>query len=125
MAVTIPVIDSEAFTYRVALNNATYRVKMEWDESSSSWYFQLFDSSEVAITHLTKVLPAVPLVRTNVEVLDNYNFYARSLQAESRITRDNFGQGKTYQLYFATPEEVLDILNLALPSLNSSAILGW
>lgn len=110
LEITVP--DTSYSTQRVNINNTVYNLQLSFNSKDSAWYLDLFDINEVAILQSKKlqwgssVTSRYILARFQSGALFVLN---RDLRDEP-ITRNNFGEGKTFSLVWVSNEE-LELLN--------------
>lgn len=104
----IQVPESAYESQEVVLGNTTYNLLFKYNTSDSSWYLEVRNSS------LNRLLPDLKIVSNQnltsvydyTKALPNGNLWCRrSKVTQEPITRDNFGEGLSYELLWITSQE--------------------
>ena len=108
MAFTISIPDSADSISNLTIDNLLFEMRLTFNDRTESWYISLLNSDGLFLMKGLKVLPNVPLLRRNPALVpDGSNLYAvQVLQDDfANITRDNFGDGKVFELVHFKDDE--------------------
>lgn len=102
MAIRLDVLDSADGTYRITIQGNLYTIKTRWNTRTKNWYMAVLDNEETVIIDFEKILPRQPLVFFNKTLFASGNLYVVNTKKDNtlKMTRDNFGNGKTFQLVY-------------------------
>lgn len=104
-------VSSESFSEtRITLDNKIFYLVLRWNTREGAWYLDLLDVNKTILTEGNKVVfgssPTFKLSRT---VLNGNLYVYNTDDSKASLGRDNFGQGKKYELIYLTTQEELDL----------------
>ena len=105
---TIAVPDAADSSSTITLNNRVYEMLLTYNGRTESWYMSLLTTEGVFIIKGIKVIPDVPLLRRKKQLSPEGSVFMVFQTTDERgvkITRENFGNGKTFELFHFTLEE--------------------
>lgn len=108
MAQLINTPQTPSSRYTVTLGGETYQLAQRWNGRSKAWYLDIATSDGVVIRTGGKMLPKVPLVLRNKELIPKGNlFVVRNLEGyKLDVGRNNLGLESPYTLAYLTSEEI-------------------
>ena len=109
MTLQIKVEDNPYQEKLITLNSNSLFLTISYNTRNSGWYFDIEDRNSISIISGNKILPSQNLTRKYIRVntLIGGNIYCVDTKSKgNKITRDNFGTDRQFQLwYYTTAEE--------------------
>lgn len=107
----IPVPESSYGDIEVALGGQTYTFTFRFNErgfDGGNWKLDIYNQDSSVVQYgLTMVDGSSPMSFFKVTDFDHgYIFIGRTFETSRKCTRDNFGIGKDYELYYVNLEEL-------------------
>lgn len=96
-------------TYRASLGDETYTINQRYNSRTKSWYLDVFNSSGETLVLGRKLLPNVPLITRNRDLMFGGNMTVFQLEGSKAqvIDRNNVGLDKDYSIVYYTLEDFL------------------
>lgn len=95
---------------RITLNNKIFYNVLRWNGREGAWYFDLLDVNKSILIEGVKVVFGASLTfKLDRTILDGNLYVYNTDNSKDELGRDNFGQGKKYELLYLTTQEELEL----------------
>lgn len=111
MALKIPVPDSAWSEISVTLGGQAYDITFRFNDrdiEEKHWRMDIYQDNTPVLLGI-RISPYIPLLsRYRLDLFDHGELICvRMFKGEDKLTRNNFGIGKTYELVYYSNEELL------------------
>jgi len=95
-------------SYKVVLDGSTFSIKQRYNGRTDSWYLDVYDASGNVLVFGKKLQLNMPVVSLNVSLMPLGNITVRQIAGTktTRISRDNLGSDRTFNLVYYNLEDL-------------------
>lgn len=106
-------ISNESYSEtRISLNNKIFYITLRWNTREGAWYMDLLDVNKQILPFMEGVkltFGTIPTLKLTPDVLGGNLYITNNDNSLDEIGRNNFGQGKKYELVYLSIAEELEL----------------
>ena len=112
MAVSITIPDSSNFNMEVTLSGETYNFRLHFNGVIGRYLLDIARQEVSIIEGLLMIEGTSPTLKYDLPLLSSGELMVVQMKKDSQgCGRDNFGNGKSYELVYVTNEEIEEVIN--------------